>query len=45
MGGLLGKATAEVAPNAVQAQVQPGAIQSFARADLLGIQRGEVRLG
>ncbi len=45
MGGLLGKATAKVAPNAVQAQIHPGAMQGFARTDLLGIQRGEVRVG
>ena len=40
MGGLLGKATAEVSPNAVQATVQPGAMQGFARTDFLGIQKG-----
>jgi hypothetical protein len=45
MGGLFAKATAEVAPNAVQAQVHQGAMQGFARTDVLGIQQGKVRLG
>jgi hypothetical protein len=44
MGGLLARATAQVAPNAVQAQVHQGALQGFARADVLGIQQGKVRL-
>ena len=41
MGGLLGKATAEVSPNAIQLANKQGAVQGFARADVLGIQRGK----
>ena len=40
MGGLLGKAPATVSPNALQATVQPGAMQGFTRTDVLGIQKG-----